>query len=70
MELEFVEKEMTDHECAKWLEKNNWAGPEKGCHKYDTRSTMFMDHNKQPLAVIFYNNAECTRKIMVRKDLV
>lgn len=63
---DFCLVEMTDHEFAAWLRKQDREWTYQGFDQ--PPGTYYYAHGKV-VAVVFYNNQKCTRKIHVRKGL-
>lgn len=58
--------EMTDHNFAAWLRKQD---PEWTYQSFNKPPGTYYRAHGKTVAVVFYNNQACTRRIYVRKDL-
>jgi len=61
----FTLVEWGDHQFAAWLRKQdpNWT-----YHKTGEESTNFTNSRGEVLAVVFYNNRECTHRIYAKTE--
>jgi len=59
----FEEVTATDHELAAWLRNNGWGN---GYHQVSTATYYHGAAPGETLAVVFYDNTKCTRKIFLR----
>lgn len=58
--------ELSDHDFAAWLRKQ---GPDWSYQGFDKPPGTYYYVNGKTVAVVFYNNQACTRKIYIHKDL-
>ena len=57
----FVKSEMTDHEFAAFIRKNN------SIHRSHLIGTVYTVANDETLAVVTYDNETCTRTIWIKE---
>ena len=66
-QLKFVKTQITDHVFAAWLRHND---PKWIYEKVNDTQTNFTDRKGNVLAVVFYDNAACTREIYINQKAI